>query len=222
MTFRVLAPSEVARRMPELADISHDWLRARADGTAVLDRVLRSRRTPPLSAVPSSKKRRSGGRLLAFAEPAGRPRRDELSVDLMRHRAGRPARDGFPAHLAAARGQAPGYRGSTSGWRRSRRSASSAARTLRERLARLHLPARRALVQLSGRALLQGEVQSRWVPRYMAYQDAWEWPVAIAYVSALIAGGWNRIPALLRRFEAGAAHRSRRPAAGRAYLSLAA
>ena len=32
-----------------------------------------------------------------------------------------------------------------------------------------------------------------WLPRYMAYQDAWEWPMAIAYVSALIAGSWNRI-----------------------------
>jgi hypothetical protein len=27
----------------------------------------------------------------------------------------------------------------------------------------------------------------------MAYQDAWEWPMAIAYVSALIAGGWSSI-----------------------------
>jgi hypothetical protein len=27
----------------------------------------------------------------------------------------------------------------------------------------------------------------------MAYQDAWEWPVAIANVSALIAGGWSRV-----------------------------
>jgi hypothetical protein len=27
----------------------------------------------------------------------------------------------------------------------------------------------------------------------MAYQDAWEWPVAIAYVSALVAGGWGTI-----------------------------
>ena len=32
-----------------------------------------------------------------------------------------------------------------------------------------------------------------WVPRYMAYQNAWEWPVAIANVSALIAGGWGQV-----------------------------
>jgi lysylphosphatidylglycerol synthetase-like protein (DUF2156 family) len=30
-----------------------------------------------------------------------------------------------------------------------------------------------------------------WVPRYMAYQSALEWPVALANVSALIAGGWG-------------------------------
>jgi hypothetical protein len=30
-----------------------------------------------------------------------------------------------------------------------------------------------------------------WVPRYMAYQSAVEWPVALANVSALIAGSWG-------------------------------
>jgi phosphatidylglycerol lysyltransferase len=30
-----------------------------------------------------------------------------------------------------------------------------------------------------------------WVPRYLAYEGAWEWPVALANVSALIAGGWK-------------------------------
>jgi len=30
-----------------------------------------------------------------------------------------------------------------------------------------------------------------WVPRYLAYEAAWEWPVALANASALIAGGWR-------------------------------
>ena len=30
-----------------------------------------------------------------------------------------------------------------------------------------------------------------WMPRYMAYQRAIEWPVALANVSALIAGSWG-------------------------------
>ena len=30
-----------------------------------------------------------------------------------------------------------------------------------------------------------------WKPRYMAYQSALEWPVALANVSALIAGSWG-------------------------------
>jgi phosphatidylglycerol lysyltransferase len=33
--------------------------------------------------------------------------------------------------------------------------------------------------------------EPEWVPRYMAYQRAVEWPVALANVSALIAGGWG-------------------------------
>jgi phosphatidylglycerol lysyltransferase len=32
-----------------------------------------------------------------------------------------------------------------------------------------------------------------WHPRYMGYAGAWEWPFAVAYVSALIAGGWGRV-----------------------------
>jgi hypothetical protein len=27
----------------------------------------------------------------------------------------------------------------------------------------------------------------------MAYQNAWEWPAAITHVSALIAGGWQKV-----------------------------
>jgi hypothetical protein len=27
----------------------------------------------------------------------------------------------------------------------------------------------------------------------MAYQNAWEWPIAIGHLSALIAGGWSRV-----------------------------
>jgi len=30
-----------------------------------------------------------------------------------------------------------------------------------------------------------------WVPRYMAFQSGIEWPVALANVSALIAGSWG-------------------------------
>jgi hypothetical protein len=40
------------------------------------------------------------------------------------------------------------------------------------------------------------------MPRYMAYQTAVEWPVALANVSALIAGSWGG--ALLPRRELGA------------------
>ena len=41
--------------------------------------------------------------------------------------------------------------------------------------------------------MMKGVVKSPAAFVAMAYQDAWEWPVAIAYASALIAGGWRTI-----------------------------
>jgi phosphatidylglycerol lysyltransferase len=42
-----------------------------------------------------------------------------------------------------------------------------------------------------GVRLYKQKFDPEWVPRYMAYQSAVEWPVALANVSALIAGSWG-------------------------------
>ena len=42
-----------------------------------------------------------------------------------------------------------------------------------------------------GVRLYKQKFKPDWLPRYMAYAGAWEWPVALANVSALIAGSWT-------------------------------
>ena len=63
----------------------------------------------------------------------------------------------------------------------------------RERLARVLFQRGEQWYNFQGLRAYKDKFEPEWVPRYMAYQDAWEWPVAIAYVSALIAGGWGTI-----------------------------
>ena len=63
----------------------------------------------------------------------------------------------------------------------------------RERLARLLFQRGEQWYNFQGLRAYKDKFDPTWAPRYMAYQDAWEWPVAIAYVCALIAGGWGTI-----------------------------
>jgi phosphatidylglycerol lysyltransferase len=63
----------------------------------------------------------------------------------------------------------------------------------RERLARVLFQRGEQWYNFQGLRAYKDKFEPEWVPRYMAYQDAWEWPVAIAYASALIAGGWRTI-----------------------------
>ncbi|PYR61654.1 MAG: hypothetical protein DMF85_01645, partial [Acidobacteria bacterium] len=63
----------------------------------------------------------------------------------------------------------------------------------RERLARLLFQHGEHWYNFQGLRYFKQKFDPDWQPRYMCYQSAWEWPVAIAYVSAPIAGGWTKI-----------------------------
>jgi phosphatidylglycerol lysyltransferase len=63
----------------------------------------------------------------------------------------------------------------------------------RERLAHLLFQRGEQFYNFQGLRQYKDKFDPDWVPRYMAYQDAWEWPVAIANVSALIAGSWSSV-----------------------------
>ena len=88
---------------------------------------------------------------------------------------------------------------------------------VRERLARLLFQRGEQWYNFQGVRFYKQKFNPDWVPRYMAYQAAAEWPVAAAYVSALIAGSWGSAlrPARERRLDR---HR-RRPVRARSAVS---
>jgi phosphatidylglycerol lysyltransferase len=74
---------------------------------------------------------------------------------------------------------------------------------VRERLARLIFQRGEHWYNFQGVRFYKQKFNPDWLPRYMAYQSAVEWPVASAAMSALIAGGWGSAlrPARERREE---------------------
>ena len=63
----------------------------------------------------------------------------------------------------------------------------------RERLANLLFQHGENWYNFQGLRFYKDKFEPDWAPRYMAYQNAWEWPAAITNVSALVAGGWSKV-----------------------------
>jgi phosphatidylglycerol lysyltransferase len=63
----------------------------------------------------------------------------------------------------------------------------------RERLARVLFQHGEHWYNFQGLRHYKQKFEPDWQPRYMGYQSAWEFPVATAYVAALVAGGWTRV-----------------------------
>jgi phosphatidylglycerol lysyltransferase len=191
--FRILHPDEVDRRMRELAAISDDWLRTK--NLSERQFSIGSFSEAYLRRFPCAVVEEAGGgeRLLAFANLLEGPRKEEMSVDLMRYRSDGPGVMDFLLVSLFLRGKSAAYQRFNLGmaplaWVGEQRGAHA-----RERVARLLFQRGEHWYNFQGLRFYKEKFDPEWVPRYMAYQDAWEWPVAIAYVSALIAGGWGRI-----------------------------
>lgn len=193
VTFRILDPSEIAPRMPELADISSAWLRSkklaeRQFSMGFFDPAYLSRFRCVV--VESGG---TGGRILAFANLLEGPRREELSVDLMRQRADGPQVMDFVIVSLLLEGKRLGYQTFNLGMAPLASVGTERGAHLRERLARLLFQRGEQWYNFQGLRFFKEKYHPEWRPRYMAYQNAWEWPVVIAHASALIAGGWARI-----------------------------
>jgi phosphatidylglycerol lysyltransferase len=189
--FRVLAPFEVRRVLPQLREISDDWLRSkqvreRQFSIGFFDEsyVLHF----PVAVVEDA-----AGRIIAFANVLAGPRREELSVDLMRYRSDAPKVMDFLFVSLFLHGKEKGYRHFNLGMAPLASVGELAGAHLRERLANLLFQHGEHWYNFQGLRQFKEKFQPEWVPRYVAYQNAWEWPVAIAYVSALIAGGWSTV-----------------------------
>jgi len=191
--FRILAPYEIAERLDELQEISDDWLRSKnlAERQFSIGAFNRDylRRFPSAIVEETSGERR----ILAFANLLQGPRREELSVDLMRYRSDGPRVMDYLLVSLLFEAKSRGYRRFNLGmaplaWVGEQRGAHA-----RERLARLLFQRGEQWYNFQGLRFYKQKFDPEWVPRYMAYQSAWEWPIVIAYVSALIAGGWGRV-----------------------------
>jgi phosphatidylglycerol lysyltransferase len=199
LTFRIMQPPEVAERLDELSEISSAWLQAKE----VAERQFSIGyfadayvRRFPCAVVEAT----ADSRLLAFANLLEGPRREELSVDLMRYRTDGPGVMDFLLLSTMLYGKSCGYRTFNLGMAPLASVGEHRGARIGERLAGLLFRRGDHWYNFQGVRFYKQKFDPEWVPRYMAYQSAIEWPVALANVSALIAGSWGS--ALLPRREA--------------------
>jgi phosphatidylglycerol lysyltransferase len=201
VTFRILGLDEIDAQMPALAQISDDWLRTKS----IVERQFSIGFFDPayLRRFRCAIVEETGppSRILAFANLLEGPDRRELSIDLMRYRSDGPHVMDFLLVSLFLEGQAAGYQRFNLGMAPLASVGEQRGAHAHERLARLLFQRGEHWYNFQGLRQYKEKFDPEWVPRYMAYQTAWEWPVAIAYVSALIAGGWSGIllPARDRR-----------------------
>ncbi len=191
LAFRIMQPEEIDSRMTELAEISEGWLRAKG----VVERQFSIgffapayMRRFPCAVVETADDTR---RLLAFANLLEGPRREELSVDLMRYRTDGPGVMDFLLLSVMLHGKEGGYRRFNLGMAPLASVGEHRGARTGERLAGLLFRRGEHWYNFQGVRFYKQKFDPEWVPRYLAYQSAVEWPVALAHVSALIAGSWG-------------------------------
>jgi len=191
LAFRIMEPAEIDRRMTELREISEGWLRAKG----VIERQFSIGyfhpaylRRFPCAVVETGNEER---RLLAFANLLEGPRREELSVDLMRYRTDGPGVMDFLLLSVMLHGKASGYQRFNLGMAPLASVGEQRGARIGERLAGLLFRRGEHWYNFQGVRFYKQKFDPEWVPRYMVYQSAVEWPVALAHVSALIAGSWG-------------------------------
>jgi phosphatidylglycerol lysyltransferase len=190
LAFRVMQPPEIEARMAELAEISRLWLQAkhateRQFSLGYFDPAY-LRRFP--CAIVETRER---DRLLAFANVLAGPRREELSVDLMRYLTDGPGVMDFLLLSIMLNGKAAGYRTFNLGMAPLASVGEHRGARLGERLAGMLFRRGESWYNFQGVRFYKQKFDPEWVPRYLAYPTTLEWPVALANVSALIAGSWG-------------------------------
>jgi phosphatidylglycerol lysyltransferase len=191
VAFRILAPYEIPGVLEQLRTISTQWLQAKgvaerqfSIGAFDEDYLLRFRCAVVEERAPVR-------RILAFANLLEGPRREELSVDLMRSRSDGPRVMDFLLTSLFLEGKRAGYRRFNLGMAPLASVGDQRGAHVRERLARLIFQRGEQWYNFQGVRFYKQKFNPEWVPRYMAYPSAWEWPVATASISALVAGGWG-------------------------------
>ncbi len=189
--FRVLAPYEVERRLAELREISNDWLRSKAVSErqfsiGFFDDAYITRW--PVAVVEDG-----SGRILAFANLLRGPMRKEISVDLMRYRSDGPKVMDFLFVSLFFYAKELEYERFNLGMAPLASVGVLKGAHPRERFASLLFQHGEHWYNFQGLRFFKEKFEPEWEPRYMGYMSTWEFPIAVAYVSALIAGGWAKV-----------------------------
>jgi phosphatidylglycerol lysyltransferase len=182
---------EVQARMPELDQISDAWLEAkqlveRQFSIGYFDRAYLARCRCAII-----EESREHGRILAFANLLEGPRGEELSIDLMRYRTDAPSVMDFLITSLLLYGKDAGYRTFNLGMAPLASVGEHRDAHARERLAGLFFRRGEPWYNFQGVRFYKQKFNPEWAPRYLAYQRAGEWPIALANVSALVAGSWG-------------------------------
>jgi phosphatidylglycerol lysyltransferase len=190
--FRVMPPYEVVRRLDELQAISDDWLAAksvveRQFSIGFFDRAYIAKF--PCAVIET----RDGARIIAFANLLRGPMHGEFSVDLMRYRSDGPKVMDFLFASLFFHAKELRYERFNLGMAPLASVGDLRGAHPRERLARLVFQHGEDWYNFQGLRFFKQKFEPDWQPRYVSYQSAFEFPVAIAYVSALIAGGWMNV-----------------------------
>jgi len=204
LRMRILAPVDVGPVLPALRAVSDDWLRTKRQrerqfSIGFFDEEYLQRFPCAIvegsgTAVPGDEsEKRVGPEIFAFANLLRDPKRDELSVDLMRYRSDGPSVMDFLLVSLFLWGKEQGYKRFNLGMAPLASVGELSGAHARERLANLLFQHGENWYNFQGLRFYKEKFDPEWVPRYMAYQNAWEWPAAITHVSALVAGGWRKV-----------------------------
>ncbi|HET8656954.1 MAG TPA: bifunctional lysylphosphatidylglycerol flippase/synthetase MprF [Longimicrobiaceae bacterium] len=192
-TYRIVPPEEVPALMPELRRISDEWLaskRAAEKGFSLGFFDPESLARFPVALVEMH------GKPVAFTNLWPGPRKEELSVDLMRFAGGGPRNLNLMDVLFVQTmlwGREQGYRWFNLGMAPLSGLESSAVAPLWMRFGSFVYRHGNAFYNFEGLRLYKAKFHPVWEPRYLAYPGGLALPRILADVAALIAGGYRRI-----------------------------
>src|SRR5205807_9419679 len=125
------------------------------------------------TAIVAASENDSRPRILAFANLLRDPKRDELSVDLMRYRSDGPSVMDFLLVSLFLWGKEQGYKRFNLGMAPLASVGELSGAHARERLANLLFQHGENWYNFQGLRFYKEKFDPEWVPRYMAYQNAW-------------------------------------------------
>jgi phosphatidylglycerol lysyltransferase len=189
--FRVLEIDDVRSRLDSLREVSDDWLARHAGaekgfslGFFSGDYITRFR----VAVIEQD------GGIVAFANLWEGPRKEELSLDLMRYdaRAPKEVMEALLVHVMLW-GKEEGYRRFMLGMAPLSGFESSPAAPLWSRLASFVYHHGEPIYRFQGLRAFKQKFDPEWQPRYLAYPGGLRLPRVLADVAALIAGGYRQI-----------------------------